>query len=93
MGGHRLGELRLRGGQPPLRLVDAPLRVGARLPDADLALAELLAEHRDLVLGQAQARLGLPHHGLGLLLARADLRVVEHREHLPGLARGRPRAP
>ena len=53
--------------------------------DAELALAELLVEHGDLVLAQLHARLGLPDGSLGLLLARADLLVVEHGDDLPGL--------
>ena len=82
----RLGlrELGLGGGEARLGLVDAALGVGARLIHAELALEKLLVEHGDLVLGDPEPRLGLANGGLGLLLAGADLRVVEHGDDLSG---------
>ena len=80
-----LGQLRLRRRQLALGLADAALGVHLRLVHAELALPELLVEHGDLVPGQLHARLGLPHRGRRLLLAGADLLVVEQGEDLAGL--------
>ena len=85
MRGLGLGELRLCGGQPSLRLVDAAFGIGARLIHAEPALPELFLEHGDLMLGQTRTRLGLPDRGGRLVLTRAHLLVIEHGDHLTGL--------
>src|SRR2546426_11682395 len=85
MRGLGLGELRLGGGQPSLRLVDAPRGSGARLIHAEPPLPDLFLEHGDLMLGQTRARLGLPDSGGRLVLTRAHLLVIEHGDPLTRL--------
>ena len=82
-----LRQLGLGGGQLPLGLADAALRVGARLIHAKPALLQLLVQHGDLVLRQAHSRLGLTDGRRRLPLARANLLVVELGDDLPGLDR------
>jgi hypothetical protein len=84
VGGVLAGQLGLGGGQARLGLAHAAFGVGARLVHAELVLAKLLVQHRDLVLGELHAPVGLAHGGLGLLLAGADLLVVEDGDDLSG---------
>ena len=78
----RLRELGIRAGELAFGFVHAPLRVQLRLVDGEMVLHELLLQHGDLVLREPDARVGLPHRGFGLLLARAHLLVVDRRDHL-----------
>ncbi len=79
-----LRELCFRGGQPALGLAHLALRVGLRLPDGELALPQLLGEDRDLLLRHADSGLRLAHRGRRLLLACANLLVIEHGDDGPG---------
>jgi len=80
-----LRKLSVRRGKLALRLIHAALGITARLPDTEPTLLQLLVEHGDLMLGQPHPRLGLTNRGHRLLLARANLLVVEDRDHLPRL--------